>query len=397
MMIIKNINIVDSQQNIRCDIRVENGLIAEVGEHIQGTPCLDFASHDYYLVPAFTDLHAHFRDPGFTYKEDVVSGSRAAVRGGYTAVNLMPNTQPVCSNLSIKSDVEKRVEATGLVFANQTLSMTKDLAGCDISHLRALAPQQVLFVSDDGKGVADDEVMAEIFQICKEKQIVIMSHAEDSRYSKTDMRQAENSMTFRDLELCKKYGARLHFCHVSTIEAITAIAEAKLQGVPVTCEVTPHHLSVTSVQGNHYKVNPPLRDSRDVEALIAAIQNGVVDAIATDHAPHTTDDKNNGAAGISGIETAFALCYTHLVKTGAITLSQLIRLMSETPSQMMNLNKGKIQVGKMADFAVVELNTPYHIHADSFFSKGKNTPFNGWSVLGQVIYTIKEGKIVYGR
>lgn len=388
-MIIKNIRIIDDTQDFFGDIRTENGLITEIGLGLEGDDnILDYNGKDVVLLPAFTDLHVHFRDPGFTYKEDVISGSRAAIAGGYTAVNLMPNTNPVCSSLKIARDVENRIAAEGLIFANQTLSMTKNLEGVDCEHLKTLKRGEILFVTDDGKGVMDDKMMEEIMRICKAKEMVIMAHEEDSRYSATDMRKAENCMTFRDLEICKKIGGRIHFCHVSTVEAIEAIAKAKADNLPVTCEVTPHHLATTGEESQHYRVNPPLREQHDVDALISAIQSGVVDAIATDHAPHSKEDKANGAPGMIGLETAFPLCYTTLVKSKKISLHQLIKLMSTTPSEMMKLNKGKIKIGMMAHFVIVNLTEPYLIDPESFASKSRNTPFAGREVFGKILQTI---------
>ena len=398
-MIIKNIRIIDNKQDFTGDILIKEGIITAIGKNLPNEEELqyDYSGKNFILMPAFTDLHVHFRDPGFTYKEDVISGSKAAINGGFTAVNLMPNTNPVCSSLELAKNVEKRVQEVGFITANQTLSMTKDLQGKDYEHLKTLKKGEVLFVTDDGRGVNDDMVMEEIVKICKEKEIVIMSHAEDSRYSATDMRKAENEMTFRDLELCRKYDGRIHFCHVSTIEAIEAIAKYKAKGVRVTCEVTPHHITATGEETNHYRVNPPLREQKDIDALIKAIQSGIVDAIATDHAPHSAEDKANGAPGMTGLEIAFPLCYTALVKTGKITLQQLVKLMSTTPSAMMHLNKGKIEEGLNADFVIVELETPYIIDSSQFLSKGKNTPFNGKEVYGRVVETFRNGIKKWGR
>ena len=346
-------------------------------------------------LPAFTDLHAHFRDPGLTYKEDVESGSRAAVRGGYTAVNLMPNTLPVVSSVAQAREVEDRIAALHLIHANQVVSMTLNEQGQDCSHLRSIPAGTIPFVSDDGKGVNRDDVMEEIFNICKEKDFLIMAHEEDARYSPQDLRMAENAMTFRDLKLCEKTDGSIHFCHVSTIEAITAIAEAKAKGLRVSCEVCPHHIYFNAEQANYYRVAPPFRNDADIDALIKGMQDGTVDAISTDHAPHTPEDKANGANGISGIETAFALCYTKLVRGGYLTLNQLVKLMSTTPSAMMRVNKGAFKVGMKADFVKVDLNEPYIIRAEEFASRGKNTPFEGQQVWGKVLETIREGKTVY--
>lgn len=396
IMLFKNIHIVDDTQDFVGDVRFDNGTITEVGTNlsVNEDEVCDFSVFSDVLLPAFTDLHAHFRDPGFTYKEDVKTGSKAAVKGGFTAVNLMPNTNPVCSSMEIVRDVEKRVAEVGLIYANQTLSMTKDLKGIDIEHLKELKYGEVLFITDDGKGVNDAQLMEEIFRICKEKNITIMAHEEDSRYSVTDMRKAENLMSLRDLELCEKTGGRIHFCHVSTQEVINAIAKAKEKALPVSCEVTPHHLFATGEEVNHYRVNPPFREQKDVDALIEAIRNGVVDAIATDHAPHSPEDKAKGSPGMTGLDIAFPLVYTTLVKKHGFSLQKIVQLMSTRPSQIMKLNKGQIKVGMDADFVIVNLTTAYKIDTSQFASKSHNTPFDGREVYGQIIETWRKGKIV---
>jgi len=392
-MLIKNIRIVDDTQDFIADVLIEGDKIIKV-EKIENIDdeTLDFINKPYALLPAFTDLHAHFRDPGFTYKEDLLSGSQAALKGGYTAVNLMPNTKPVCSTLELVRDVENRAAQVGLIHVNQTLSMTKNLEGKELSDLKTLKEGEILFVSDDGKGVADDHLMRDIFKICKEKKITIMSHAEDPRFSATDMRMAENSMTFRDLKLFKEIGGQLHFCHVSTKEAIEAIEDAQKQGHQVSCEVTPHHIFANRRKTGDYKVNPPFRDDKDIEALIAAMQRGAVAAIATDHAPHTAEDKQNGAPGMIGLELAFPLCYTKLVRGNKLSLSQLVALMATNPAAMMQLNKGKIKAGYDADLVIVDLENSYQITVSDFVSKSKNTPFIGETVYGKIIHTIRLGK-----
>jgi len=405
----KNIRIVDDSQDFMGSVLVENGIITKVAETIDEpafdivpaygifNPQLivrDFTGEEVALMPAFTDLHAHFRDPGFTHKEDLKTGCEAAINGGFTAINLMPNTNPVCSSIEQAYEIEKRAQEVSKITVNQTVSMTKDLEGKDINHLKLLKKDEILFITDDGKGVQDDELMKQIFEICKEKHITVMSHAEDATYSTTDMRKAENEMTERDIRLFKqvqKNGewrmGHLHFCHVSTKEAMAMIVEAQAEGFNVTCEVTPHHIFATDEEANYYRVNPPLRKQEDIDALIGAIQNGKVFAIATDHAPHTAEDKANGAPGMIGLELAFSLCYTKLVKGGFITLSQLVKLMSTNPSALMKLNKGKIVKGMNAEFVIAELNQEYNIDVSTMVSKSKNTPFDGMSVFGRIVET----------
>jgi len=408
----KNIRIVDDTQDFTGCVLVENGIITQVAEvidepdfEILGAYGLynsnlvvrDFTGEEVVLMPAFTDLHAHFRDPGFTYKEDLETGCLAALKGGYTAVNLMPNTFPACSSIEQVGEIEKRAAEIANIKVNQTLSITKDLVGADFIHLKTLQKDEILFITDDGKGVQDDEVMKAVFEICKEKNITVMSHAEDAKYSATDMRKAENEMTARDIRLFKEvFGGgttaadrpHLHFCHVSTKEAIEMIIKAQNEGLNITCEVTPHHIFATNEKANHYRVNPPLREQEDIDALIKAMQAGNVLAIATDHAPHSVEDKEKGAPGMIGLELAFPLCYTKLVKGGFLTLSQLVILLSTNPSAMMKLNKGRIVKGMNADFVIADLKQEYKIDVSEMASKSKNTPFNGVSVFGKILETV---------
>lgn len=389
-LLIKNVNIVDSSKAFCGDVYINNGKIEDIG--ILNRDCEVLDGEGLYLLPSFVDLHAHFREPGYEYKEDILSGSMAAVKGGYTAVNLMGNTNPPCSYMDIVDYVLDRARRIGLVDIHQTVTITKDMLGKDIDHLK-LIDERVKFISDDGKGIVNNKVMLLAMQVAKEKGITVISHAEDEEISKIDTRLSENLMTKRDIELAKFTGCSLHIAHVSTKEAMEEIATAKDKGLKITCEVTPHHIFGTS--SLNYKVNPPLREREDIEALIRAIKKGYVDAIATDHAPHTKEDKEKGAMGISGIEVAFPICFTKLVLEGHITLNRLIKIMSENPARIMGLNKGKIEVGYDGDLVLVDLKKNYKIDPSSFLSKGKNNPFDGYEVYGRVVSTIKAGKVLF--
>lgn len=392
-LLIKNGRIVDFSKDFIGDIFIEDGIIKEIGLELRkDCEVIDVAGKT--VMPAFVDLHSHFRDPGLTHKEDIESGSLAAVKGGYTTVNLMGNTKPICSTMEIVNYVEEKAKKIGLVDANQTVSITRDLEGTDISHLEALE-DSVRCISDDGKGVCSSKLMLQAMNIAKDRNWVIMSHAEDMEVTKASTRLSENLMTVRDIELSRFTGAHLHLCHVSTKEAIRAIELAKEEGLNVTCEVTPHHISLTGE--DRYRVNPPLREEEDRKLLIDAIRKGVVDAIGTDHAPHTKEDKEKGACGISGIETSFAICYTELVKKEGISLNKLSEIMSKNPSKILKINKGIVEPGYAADLVIVDLEEKNKVDSKEFASKGKNTCFNGMEFYGSVVKTIRAGKVVYDK
>ena len=319
------------------EIYIRDGKIAAVGQDLsalagEGETVLDAGG--LTVLPAFVDLHCHWRTPGFEYKEDIETGSRAAAAGGYTFVNLMPNTKPVCSSAAQAEMVEQKAAEIGLCDVNQTVSITKDFDGKTLDHLKTL-PASVKFITEDG-----------------------------------------------------------HMCHVSTRGAIEAIQMAKLHGAPVTCEVTPHHLWFTNDVCD-YRVNPPIRTADDVQALVDAIRAGVVDAISTDHAPHSEEDKLKGMAGMVGSETAFGVCYTKLCKEEGLPLELLVHLMSTRPAEILGLAKGQLEPGYDGDFVLVDLEHPYTVDKDKLHSKSHNTPFDGAELYGKVYATVKGGKLTY--
>ncbi len=389
-MLIQNARLSDGSA---VDLRLAGGKIAAIGLSLapeSGEEVLNAAGRT--LLPGFIDLHCHWRTPGFEYKEDIATGSAAAAAGGYTFVNLMPNTKPVCSSGEQAHAVMAQAEQIGLVGVNQTVSITENFDGKTLDHLKTL-PEDLRFVTEDGNGVQSANVMAKAFAICSQRGITIMSHAEDREVSPWDYRLAENLETVRNLHLCEYYGTRLHMCHVSTREAIEAIAAAKSRGVPVTCEVTPHHLWFAD---SDYRVNPPIRTADDVAALIEGIRAGAVDAIATDHAPHSDEDKEKGAAGMVGLETAFAACYTKLCKEQGLELYLLEALMSRFPAAILGLdNKGRIAVGADADLTLVDLDAVWTVDKDKLHSKSHNCPYHGQTLAGRVVLTIRDGRITY--
>ena len=378
------------------EIYMKDGKIQAVGRDLSalarpGEEVLDAAGRT--VLPAFVDLHCHWRTPGFEYKEDIETGSRAAAAGSYTFVNLMPNTKPFCSSAAQAAEVEQKAAEIGLCDANQTVSITENFDGKTLDHLKTL-PANVKFITEDGHGVQDTATMARAFAICTQRDITVMSHAEDMEISPWDYRLAEDIETVRNCWLSEYYQTRLHMCHVSTRGAVEAIRIAKFRGAPVTCEVTPHHLWFTK-DSCDYRVNPPIRTADDVQALLDGIRDGTVDAIATDHAPHSEEDKLKGMAGMVGSETAFGVCYTKLCREEGLPLELVSHLMSEGPAQILGLAKGRIEPGYDADLVLVDLNTPYKVEKEKLHSKSHNCPYDGAELYGRVCTTIKGGKVTW--
>lgn len=392
-LLIKDVQVIDHAQDFIGDVYIKFGKIMEMGRELNKN-CEVIEGRGLKLLPAFVDLHSHFREPGYTYKEDIYTGSLAALKGGFTAVNLMANTNPICSNNEVLKLVMDKSKEYNLVDIHQCVSITENLQGSEISHLDKISKDfHVKFISDDGKGVADTKVMIDAMNKAKEKNITIISHAESPELSEIDMRLAENTMTWRDIMLSKFTGANLHLAHVSTKEAMKYIIDAKDEGMNITCEVTPHHIAFT--EDYSYRVNPPLRKEEDRNFLIKAIKLGYVDAIATDHAPHSEEDKAKGAPGMIGLESAFMVCYTELVKKGHIDIKALSKIMSYNPSKIMGLNKGQISIGYDGDFVLVDTESKYKFDIDNIKSKSHNSPFIGYEGYGKIMATIKAGRILY--
>ncbi|MGN0974876.1 MAG: dihydroorotase family protein [Gemmiger sp.] len=380
----------------RCDYWLRDGKIVAVGCDLpvpEGEEVLD--AKGLTILPAFIDTHCHWRTPGLEYKEDVSTGSAAAAAGGYTFVNLMPNTRPVCSNAEIAHSVMARAAEVGLCDVNQCVSITENFDGRTLDHLLTLPPD-LKYISEDGNGVMNNAVMARAFAIAADRGLTVMSHAEDREISPWDYRLAENIETVRNLHLAEYYGTRLHMCHVSTRESVEAIRVSRAVGARVTCEVTPHHLWFDDSR-LQYRVNPPIRKADDVKALVEAVLDGTVTCIGTDHAPHTAEEKAKGAAGMVGLETAFAVCYTKLCRMEGLPLDRLSYLMSTGPAAVMGLTgrKGRLEPGYDADVVLVDVDHMYTVHNDRLHSKSKNSPYEGEKLYGQIKYTFKGGKCTY--
>lgn len=391
-ILIKNSRIIDEELDFIGDLYIEDGKIVEWGENLNHE-CETIDGRELVLMPAFIDLHVHFREPGYTHKEDLETGGKAALKGGFTFVNLMGNTNPVCSSMEVVDYVLNRGKELNLVDIHQCVSITKDFDGQSLEHLDKL-DNRVKIITDDGMGINSNIVMYNAMVKAKEKGLTIMTHAEDKDLTPIDYRISENIITVRDIYLSKTTGAKLHLAHVSTKEAIEEIRKAKAEGVNVTCEVTPHHISLWD---NDYKVNPPIRGKADVDEIIRGIIDGTVDTIATDHAPHTKEEKENGSPGLSGLETSFSVTYTTLVKGDKISLNKLSKIMSASGARIMDINKGRIKTGYDADLVLVDLNKKVIIDRNTFLSKGKNTPFNGMEFFGEIVMTLKDGVVKYNR
>lgn len=389
-VLIKNCRLIDGYLDIQGDLYIKEGKIVEYG------PGLDYAcprldGKNLLAMPAFVELHGHFREPGYCYKEDLSTGSRAALKGGYTYVNLMANTKPIISSMDLVEDILAKAKDLDLIDIHQVVSITREFDGYSLDHLDSL-DDRVRFISDDGFGVQSNLVMYQAMVKAREKDLIIIAHEEDKEIVNIDSRLAENLMTHRDLYLSQLTGAKLHLAHISTKEVVEQVREAKKENPHLSCEVSPHHFSLYD---NDYRVNPPIREREDVEAIIGGIQDGTIDMIATDHAPHSQKDKEEGAPGISGLETAFALAYSYLVKEGHISLQKLSQLMSENPAKLAGIKKGRIKAGYDGDIVLVDLDQKNIVRGDQFVSKGKNTPFNGMELYGQLVATIRRGQVKY--
>ena len=369
-----------------------------------------FNSSKYHIFPGFCDVHVHFREPGFSYKETVVSGSLAAARGGYTAVCTMPNLNPVPDSIENLGLQLKLIEEGACIHVYPYGAITVGEKGEVLADLEGMAPNVIGF-SDDGRGVQSDEMMETAMRGAKTLGKMIVAHCEvnsllrggyihDGEYAKNHghrgiCSESEWGQIARDLELVRKTGCAYHVCHISAKESVELIRKAKAEGLDVTCETGPHYLVMDDSdlqEDGRFKMNPPLRSAEDREALVAGILDGTIDMIATDHAPHSADEKGKGleksAFGIVGIETAFQILYTNLVEPGILSLEKLIDLLVANPR-----NRFSIPLG--CDFSVWDLSADYTIDPADFLSMGKATPFTGWKVKGKCVATVCDGKLVY--
>ena len=373
---------------------------------------LSLPSNEYVVFPGFCDVHVHFREPGFSYKETIATGSVASAAGGYTAVCTMPNLDPVPDSAPHLKQQLRLIEEQSVIHVYPYGAITQGQKGEQLADLESMAPYAIAF-SDDGRGVQSDERMRQAMLRAKSLGKMIVAHCEvnsllrggyihDGEYARKHghkgiCSESEYAQIARDLKLVEQTGCAYHVCHISARESVELIRQAKKKGLNVTCETGPHYLVMDDgdlQEDGRFKMNPPLRSPEDRKALLEGICDGTIDMIATDHAPHSREEKSKGLAGsafgIVGIETAFPVLYTHLVEKGILSLDRLVELLAVNPRKRFGIPLG-------CDFSVWDLNKSYIVDPDSFLSKGRATPFAGWELHGQCVMTVCDGKVVFKR
>lgn len=418
MMLIKDIKIVNPDSITIADILIENEKIQKIGTGLMGNDAEVINGKGLTAIPGMIDMHCHLREPGQEYKEDILSGSKAAVKGGFTTIVCMPNTDPVIDNASLIAYIKRRASEVNLCNIHPAGAITKGLNGEALTEIEEMQRAGAILFTDDGKPVSDGKIMRNAINYAKTFDALLMLHCEDLSITGKGVmnegyfssmlglrgipRAAEEAMIARDIALAESLNARIHITHVSTRGSLDLIRQAKKRNVKVTCDTMPHYFSADDSWVADYdantKVKPPLRTKDDVTAVIDAIKDGTIDAIATDHAPHHSDEKNVeydlAAFGISGFETALALMVTHLLPNG-ISLQKISALTSANSSRILGILGGSVNAGDIADITIFNENETYEIKAADFVSKGKNSPFIGKTVKGRVKLTIVNGVIKY--
>ncbi len=415
--LLKNAKVFQNSQISEKDLLICDGKIVSVGTRVSvsqdnGTHVIDM--NNYFIFPGFIDVHVHLREPGFSYKETIKTGSMAAAHGGYTDVCAMPNLKPVpdsAEHLKEELDIIKR-DAVINVHAYGSVTVNED--GEELSDMEGMAKDVIAF-SDDGRGVQSDDMMRTAMKTAKSLGKIIAAHCEvnellkggyihDGEYAKAHghrgiCSESEWGQIKRDIALAKETGCSYHVCHVSTKESVELIRQAKKDGVDITCETGPHYLVFSDsdlIENGRFKMNPPLRGEDDKKALIEGIKDGTVDMIATDHAPHSAEEKSRGLEkslmGVVGLETAFPVLYTKLVKTGVLTLEELVKLMSEKPGKRFGIDT-EIREGADANLSVWNLDKEYTVDPETFLTMGRATPFEGMTVCGECLMTMLKGEI----
>ncbi len=407
----------------KLDVLVEAGKIVRMEPEIAlesiGTTVEIIEARGKLISPGLIDLHIHLRQPGFEHKETVATGTMAAAQGGYTTVACMPNTRPVIDSVENLNILQQAIAKDAVVRVLPITAITVGELGRELTDMEALKDAGAFAFSDDGVGVQESRMMLEAMRKAKELGVAIIAHTEDNSLAKggsvhdgvyakaQGLRgippEAESVQVSRDILLAESSDVHYHVCHISAEQSVHHVREGKKRGVKVTAEVTPHHLLLIDedIQGldTNYKMNPPLRSRKDRDALLAGLKDGTIEFIATDHAPHTAEEKSKGMElspfGIVGLETAFPLLYTHLVEKGHLSLIDLVEKMSYAPARIFDLPWGRIEVGRVADITIIDLEQEKEIDPDTFASKGRNTPFAGWKCKGWPVLTMVDGQVVW--
>ncbi len=401
------------------DVLISDGVIAGVDCNIPEADNEVIDAAGCFIMPGLVDLHVHFREPGFEYKETIKTGSLAAARGGVTTVLPMPNTKPVADSVEIIGHINEIIARDAVVNVLQVASVTMGQEGNVPTDIAALHDMGVVAISEDGKSVMNAEVYRQAMTVAAECGMTVLAHCEDKNMVnggalnesaksrelgiKGITNGVEDVIVARDILLSKETGCRLHLCHCSTEDSVKMIAAAKAEGLNVTGEVCPHHFTLCDedIPGDDadYKMNPPLRSRADMEALIEGLRNGTMDVISTDHAPHSEEEKKKPIAqapfGITGLETSLCLTYTELVLKGVLTPMQMVEKMSYNPAKIIGIDRGTLLPGAVADITIMDPEREFVIERNEFVSKGHNTPFDGRKVKGRVVMTFVNGEIVY--
>lgn len=422
---IKNGRVINpaTNQDAVLDVVIEGKQIVQVGGSVppEGDEDVVIDASGCFVMPGLIDLHVHFRDPGLTYKEDIETGAKAAARGGVTTVCAMPNTKPVVDNTETLKYIQEKAEKVAPIHVEQLSAITMGQEGTELVDMQAMQQAGAIAFSEDGKSVMDVTLYAEAMQQAAKLQAVVMAHCEDKALVRGGVlnegvasrrfhvpgitNSVEDIIAARDIFLASDYGTKLHLCHCSTAASVELVRMAKKMGLSVTAEVCPHHFTLTDsdidTEDANYKMNPPLRTEADVQALIRGLQDGTMEVISTDHAPHSEEEKKqdflHAPFGIVGLETSASLTYTALVATGILTPMQMAEKMSWNPAKVIGIEqeRGSIEAGKLADIMIFNPEKEYVVDVTEFASKGKNTPYNGKLLKGKVSMTICNGKIVY--
>lgn len=420
-ILIKNGQVIDPSTKLdeKMDILVEDGIIKEVQKELCCEADETIDATNRWVMPGFIDLHVHLREPGLEYKETIKTGAMAAARGGFTTICPMPNTKPVTDTVETLQLVLQKAKEEAVVHVLPVAAVTMEQSGDQLTDMDAMATAGACAFSEDGKSVMTTAIYMEAMKKAKELGVPILAHCEDRDLVRGGVMNAgeraeelglpgitnavEDVIVARDIIMAQEAGCQLHLCHCSTKDSVSMVRLAKQRNLPVTAEVCPHHFTmsddeITEDHGN-FKMNPPLRSRADVQALKEGLRDGVMDVIATDHAPHGEEENNQSMKkapfGIVGLETAFALTVTELVKTGYLTPMQLVEKMSYNPAKVLGIEKGSLSIGKVADLVIADANREYIIDAKEFVSKGKNMPFQGKKVSGRIVMTMVDGTIVY--